>query len=55
MERIHALLLRVARAADVGLLLPEDADWIRDQAVAMNPPEPAVVVEVLRDGRRARR
>jgi anti-sigma B factor antagonist len=33
-EYLHALLLRVVRAADLGLLLPEDANWIRARARA---------------------
>jgi hypothetical protein len=39
-ERLQALLLRVVRAADVGLLLPEDADWIRTQIQTTNRPAP---------------
>jgi hypothetical protein len=38
-QDLHALLLRVVRAADLGLLLPTDADWIRAQAQATFCPE----------------
>ena len=37
-ERLQGLLLRVVRAADLGLLLPHDADWIRVHIRAHQPP-----------------
>lgn len=40
-ERVQAMLLRVVRAADVGLLLREDVEWIRAQARSMLPLEPS--------------
>jgi len=39
-ERLHALLLRVVRATDLGLLLSQDADWIRAQIRAASHAAP---------------